>query len=151
MEIKTKNITIDIEYGVVLFKKPSGLVTITYEEEPCLVMRILRRFFNMSNICNRPVYQKGTKHKKKKENDREYLDWLKTQPSAVSGKTPCDPCHYRTARNSGIGCKPLWSAIPLTREEHLLQHQIGQYAFMPREWWEEKTSYYLSLFSALKQ
>jgi hypothetical protein len=42
-----------------------------------------------------------------------------------------------------MGCKPLFSALPLTREEHQLQHQIGQFAFRPRSWWEEKTDYYL--------
>jgi hypothetical protein len=91
------------------------------------------------------VYQKGQKRTKgNKPNDRAFLDWLKTQPSALTGKTPCDPCHYRTAANSGIGCKPLWSAIPLTREEHMRQHQVGQYNFMPRQWWEMQVAYYLN-------
>lgn len=85
--------------------------------------------------------------KEDKKQDRLFLDWLKTQPSALSGLSPCDPCHYRTAKNSGIGCKPLFSAIPLTREEHIEQHRIGQYNFMPREWWEEKIKYYLKKWS----
>jgi hypothetical protein len=100
------------------------------------------------NLTGQTVYQKGSKRRKEKPNDREFLDWLKTQPSALSGKTPCDPCHYRTAKNSGVGCKPLLSAIPLTRDEHRLQHQIGQYAFMPREWWEREVERHLRRWTA---
>lgn len=98
------------------------------------------------NLTGRQPYQKGQKRKRVKESDREYLDFLKTLPSAVSGKMPCDPCHYRTASNSGIGCKPLYSAIPLTREEHIEQHRVGQYNFLPREEWERLTEYYLKLW-----
>jgi hypothetical protein len=76
------------------------------------------------NLTNRPVTPKGKTSKRKKPNDRDYLNWLKTQPSALSGMMPCDPCHYRTAANSGVGCKPLFSAIPLTRAEHM-EHYTG--------------------------
>ncbi len=104
----------------------------------------------MSNLTNRPVTPKGQKKTRIKLNDRDFLDFLKTLPSAVSGKTPCDPCHYRTAKNSGIGCKPLYSAIPLTREEHQEQHRIGTFAFMPREKWEEKVKHYVDLWEKYK-
>lgn len=95
------------------------------------------------NLTNRSVTPKNAKRKSHKENDRAFLDWLKTQKSALSGQSPCDPCHYRTAKNSGVGCKPLFSAIPLTRDEHSRQHQVGQFNFMPRIWWEKMTDFYL--------
>lgn len=98
------------------------------------------------NLTNRPVTPKGEKRKRQKPHDREYLTWLRLQKSALSGKEPCDPCHYRTAYNSGIATKPLYSAIPLTREEHLRQHQIGQFNFMPREWWDEQLEIHLLAF-----
>lgn len=105
------------------------------------------------NLTGLPPYQKNTKHrsrgKARLREDREFLDWLKTLPSALSGRGPCDPAHYRTAANSGIGCKPIFSAIPLTRDEHRLQHQIGQFNFMPREWWEEKVRYYIEMWNRL--
>ena len=95
------------------------------------------------NLTGQAVYRKGGRRNRKKPSDREYLDWLKTQSSALSGRSPCDPCHYRTAKNSGIGCKPLFSAIPLTREEHREQHRIGQFNFQSREWWEEQVEIHL--------
>lgn len=96
------------------------------------------------NLTGQKPYQKYTVvHKKAKLTDRPYLDWLKTQPSALSGLGPCDPCHYRTAKNAGIGTKPLYSAVPLTREEHLEQHRIGTFNFQPRIWWELQCSVHL--------
>lgn len=76
--------------------------------------------------------------------DRKYLAWIRKQPSALSGGFPVEACHYRTAKNSGTGCKPLFSAVPLTPQEHRLQHRIGQFAFQPREWWVEQTAKYLA-------
>lgn len=102
------------------------------------------------NLTGRPVYQKGSKRRSRgKVDDRDFLDWLKTLPSAYSGKMPCDPAHYRTAANSGVGCKPLYSAIPLTREEHRLQHRIGQFNFMPRAWWETQVAHYVDLWKKI--
>ena len=89
---------------------------------------------------------------RKKGSDRQYLLWLRTQPSALSGGMDydpdtgmsfCDPAHFRTAKNSGTGTKPEYSAIPLTHAEHLRQHRIGQFAFQPREWWERQVEKYL--------
>lgn len=86
--------------------------------------------------------------------DRQYLDWLRTQPSALDGTWSAwnmdigrwenVPAHYRTAANSGTGTKPEYSAIPLTREQHDLQHRIGTFAFMPRDWWEEQCELHLN-------
>lgn len=103
----------------------------------------------MSNLCGLPPYQKGQKRKRKKENDDDYLRWLRTLPSALSGGYPTEACHYRTARNSGVGIKPMYSAIPLTPLEHREQHRIGQYNFMPRDWWEEKVAYYVETYKRL--
>jgi len=84
---------------------------------------------------------------KKRGTDKTYLLWLRTQPSALDGNYSydtgtweqlCEPAHYRTAKNSGKGCKPEYCAIPLTHKQHHHQHQVGQYRFMSREWWEEQ-------------
>lgn len=88
------------------------------------------------------LYQRPTKQDRIL--DKQFLAWLKTQPSAYSGEYPCDSAHYRTAFNSGTGCKPLFSAIPLTRAEHMEQHRVGQFNFMPREWWESQVEYHLN-------
>lgn len=98
------------------------------------------------NLTGLPPYQKGTKTKRKRDNDDLFLAWLRTLPSALSGRFPTEACHYRTAANAGVGCKPLYSAIPLTPEEHRKQHRIGQYNFMPREWWEEQVTTYVKRF-----
>ncbi len=126
----------------------------------------------MSNLTNRPVYQKGQKRKrgnklviattpfealveraKAKAPERVYLDWLIIQPSALDGalgnwnmdlgRWENEPAHFRTAQNSGVGAKPPYQAIPLTSEQHKLQHSIGTFDFRPREWWEENVSKYL--------
>lgn len=100
------------------------------------------------NLTSQPPYQRHTIRRRSKPNDKEFLAWLRTLPSAYSGKVPCVAAHYRTAANSGVGCKPLFSAIPLTDSEHKLQHQIGQYNFMPREWWETQIGKYLEMFNS---
>jgi len=77
--------------------------------------------------------------------DNQYQAWVRKQPSALSGSTSnIVYAHYRTARNSGIGIKPPFSGIPLTYIEHLEQHQIGQFNFMPREWWVEQVNFHLN-------
>lgn len=74
--------------------------------------------------------------RKPRDNDDVFCAWLKLQKSAFSGKRGhIDPAHFRTAMNSGIAIKPLFSAIPLTHDEHATQHRIGQFNFAPREWW----------------
>lgn len=77
--------------------------------------------------------------------ERRYLDWLRTQPSALSGHFSwndgapfCEPAHWRTARYAGIATKPEYLAIPLTHDEHALQHRKGQNLIGSRDWWEEQ-------------
>jgi hypothetical protein len=92
---------------------------------------------------------------RKKGTDKEFLLWLRKRPSALSGKMDYDPdtgesfcvaAHFRTAKNSGTGCKPEYSAIPLTDAEHKEQHRIGQFNFKKRDWWERMTKYYLTIW-----
>lgn len=45
-----------------------------------------------------------------------YRAWIKSLPSAVSGLTPCDPCHTGP-HPFGVKASDL-TCIPLTREEH---------------------------------
>jgi hypothetical protein len=82
--------------------------------------------------------------------ERKYLDYLRTQPSALSGGfswndgTPfCEPAHFRTARYAGIGQKPEYVAIPLTNKEHALQHAKGQSAIGTRGWWQDQVEKHL--------
>jgi hypothetical protein len=102
----------------------------------------------MSNITKRPVVVKGAKRKRKKVSDEKYCKWLREQPSALSGHTPCVPAHFRSAANSGTGTKPAYSAIPLRFDEHNTQHRVGTFAFMPRAWWIEKVKWHQQAFIA---
>lgn len=81
--------------------------------------------------------------------DKMFLDWIRRQPSVVSGKFGayndqgegrCEAAHVRRASNSGTGMKPEYSAVPLTPEEHRLQHQKG-YAALGHEpdWFVKKS------------
>ena len=90
------------------------------------------------NLTNQKVYEKPAD-----SNDDAYLAWLRKQKSAFSGKRPCEACHFRTAANSGVGIKPLFSAIPLTHDEHLEQHRIGTFKFASRSWWESQCAKHL--------
>jgi hypothetical protein len=114
------------------------------------------------NLTGQSVYQKGQKRKPSKKatvshlapliararakgSERQYLDWLKTQPSALSGKfswddgTPfCEPAHWRTSKHAGTGQKPEFLAIPLNHSEHQFQHQEGQIVIGTRDWWQDQ-------------
>ena len=79
---------------------------------------------------------------RKRDDDKKYLEFLRKQRSAFSNRWPCVAAHYRTAANSGISIKPLFSAIPLTNPEHQEQHQIGQYKFASKIWWEAQVKKY---------
>jgi hypothetical protein len=91
------------------------------------------------NLTGQAPYQRGTKQRKAKKNrapsgtglddliesartrapERDYLDWLRTQPSALSGgyswnegQPFCEPAHWRTAKHAGTSQKPEFLAIP---------------------------------------
>lgn len=60
---------------------------------------------------------------------RVYLDWVKQQPSCISG-LPADDAHHIKGHGFGGTVKaPDWAVIPLTREEHTRFHNIGVYAW----------------------
>lgn len=116
------------------------------------------------NLTNRPVTPKGGKKvnrvgKSERESpwyqfgtDKEFQEFVRKQPSALStSKKDIVFAHYRTAKNSGTANKPPFSGIPLTFEEHLIQHQIGQFNFMPRWWWETHVNMYLNEWVASKR
>jgi len=57
---------------------------------------------------------------------QKYIDWVKTQPSCISGLPADDPHHIK---GHGFSCglrAPDWATIPLTREEHTRFHNVGQ-------------------------
>lgn len=82
--------------------------------------------------------------------DKSYQQFCRKLTSALSGEEPCIYAHYRTAANSGIGIKPVYSGIPLTYREHLLQHQIGQFNFMNRVWWEYQVQKHLKMWAKIQ-
>ena len=60
--------------------------------------------------------------------DPEYLAWIRTLPSVISGRTPCDACH--TGEDGGMATKASdASCVPMTRDEHQEYHRIGKRAF----------------------
>lgn len=64
--------------------------------------------------------------------DKKYLAWLRTQPCCLTGIMPTVAAHVRRSNNSGVGLKPLFSAVPLTDEVHKYQHNHGELACLLR-------------------
>ena len=62
---------------------------------------------------------------------RAYLDWVKQQPSCISGLPADDPHHLKGHGYGGV-VAPDWAAMPLTREEHTTFHNMGW------QTWEEE-------------
>lgn len=66
--------------------------------------------------------------------DAEYHAWVQRQPSCISGEFSeyvdgegrCIAAHVRRAGQAGTGYKPPYQQIPLTNEEHRIQHQHGE-------------------------
>jgi hypothetical protein len=95
--------------------------------------------------------------------DNEFLGWVKSQKSAVSGEFSeyhddgecyCIPAHYRkVGLGSGTAIKPPYSAIPLTKAEHDLTHAKGDIALGDELWWDKKRIKYVSqwAYETLKQ
>jgi hypothetical protein len=56
---------------------------------------------------------------------QKYLDWVKTQPSVISGR-PADDAHHIKGHGYGGTTKPSdYFTFPLTRDEHTHFHNIG--------------------------
>jgi hypothetical protein len=63
--------------------------------------------------------------------DEAYKAWIRTLPSVVSGRTPCEACH--TGVDGGMSMKASdLSCLPLTGQEHREYHRIGKRAFAHR-------------------
>jgi hypothetical protein len=61
------------------------------------------------------------------KDDKRFLAWVRTQPSWLDGvRAHIQACHVRRASNSGTGYKPLFSAVPMTLDQHLYQHKHGE-------------------------
>jgi hypothetical protein len=83
--------------------------------------------------------------------DQQFRHWIQKQPSAISkefsewieGEGRCEAAHVRRANEAGVSYKPPYACIPLTHDEHQLQHQEGETALKPREWFEKARNKYL--------
>lgn len=59
--------------------------------------------------------------------DPQYLAWIRTLPSVISGYGPCEACH--TGSDGGMSMKASdYSCVPMTPAEHREYHQIGKHA-----------------------
>ena len=63
--------------------------------------------------------------KKPKWRNKNYTDWVKSQPSCISGRPADDPHHIKGHGFGGSVKAPDWATIPLTRDEHDLLHNVG--------------------------
>ena len=69
--------------------------------------------------------------------DQEFREWVQLQKSVISGNQDhtdsgprCEAAHVRRAGESGTGYKADYACVPLTHEEHLLQHSKGEVAVL---------------------
>lgn len=76
-----------------------------------------------------------------KGTDREYHEFIKRQPSCISGEYSeyhdtgeafCIPAHVRRSRDAGTAFKPRYAQVPLTDAEHKTQSQLGEAACLER-------------------
>lgn len=73
----------------------------------------------------------GKARRAKPDRNSLYRAWIRTLPSALSNRTPCEACH--TGTDGGMSQKSSdYSCIPLTPAEHREYHQIGKPAFEHR-------------------
>lgn len=83
--------------------------------------------------------------------DKKFREWIQKQPSAVSGdfsewingEGRCEAAHVRRSGEAGVSFKPEYACIPLTHDEHQEQHQHGETALKPREWFESTRNKYV--------
>lgn len=71
------------------------------------------------------------------QDDKRFLKWISLQPSCLDGNfTQWNPnrnipCHVRRLnRGAGMGHKPLFSAVPLTDDQHQVQTRYGELAVL---------------------
>lgn len=81
--------------------------------------------------------------------DRTYREWLQKQRSVfsgefseyVNGEGRSIAAHVRRSGEAGTAYKPQYSCIPLTNDEHTLQHQKGESALDGLDWEKQKNKY----------
>lgn len=91
---------------------------------------------------------------KAKGTDAEYQAWVRLWPSCLSGAYSevvhgigkCEFAHVRRAGESGTAYKGEYSGLPLTHEEHAMQHQKGESVFCAPAWWDNQASKYLMMW-----
>lgn len=72
--------------------------------------------------------------------DPQHLAWIRTLPSVISGRAPCEACHIRYGdptyrkKRTGMGQRPddAW-CLPMTSDEHRSQHDANEAA-----WWKDR-------------
>lgn len=70
-----------------------------------------------------------TKQEFTEKQERDFLAWIRTLPSCLSGKRPCQSCHVRSvAEGAGTATKPRLYAVPMTQKEHDTQTNQGYLA-----------------------
>lgn len=77
--------------------------------------------------------------------DEQFLAFVRTQKCMARSGQPCDtqtppsdPAHvWRLAAGAGKGIKPPYSAMPMCRRHHALQHQHGEEVIGGRAWMEQ--------------
>lgn len=100
--------------------------------------------------------------------DKDFQAWVRTQPSCISGSFSewidgqgrNEYCHVRRVSNgSGMGVKPPFSGVPMTHEEHAMQHQKGEAYLLAAygiitdnaaDWFEQKADEYLTAYKKIK-
>lgn len=69
--------------------------------------------------------------------DDAFVAWVTRQRSIISGTFSevdaagdgrCVACHVRRAESAGTAFKPLFACVPMTNDEHMRQHQGGEFA-----------------------
>jgi hypothetical protein len=90
-----------------------------------------------------------------------YLKWIRKQPSALNDDTHnIEACHVRAVEfGAGTGRKPPYAAIPMTHDQHKLQHNNGESACLKafnitpkgtaHEWFKDKAMQYREEFVKL--
>lgn len=112
---------------------------------------VAQHLFKAGFFYNRKLYKYvGT--------DDEYLEWVRTQPSAIDGSFSeyvdsvgrCEAAHFKdVGRGSGMGYKPEYSAIPLTHTQHHHQHLAGYEGVGGKEWFDRQVSLHVAKWAKL--
>lgn len=97
--------------------------------------------------------------------DKEFQEFVRVRASCVSGlgRGSCVYAHVRRAALGGMGMKTEFSGVPLTDEEHKLQHQKGEAAVLfarfgflvtaaqAKEWFDKEAQYLRLEFIKMKE